>query len=114
VVSLLYDVFSNYGQSFERPLFYFFAVIGLSTAGFQAWFNTVARVPWTDTFQFTVEQVLRPFRVWSHDYAPPDSLSSTVQALGTSLRIAATLQSLLSVTFIALFLIALRWRFKRD
>ena len=132
--SLLYQWTSDYGRSLIRP------VVGLAGVVL-AFFLIYPRMLGCelsiaechrDGFQravavFTIEQVLRPFAIWSPRYSPSTppiptqrvvaiERSHIVHALNSKpllVRIVSTLQSVLCITLIGLFVLALRWKFRR-
>lgn len=63
-------------------------------------------------FAFTVEQIVRPFWIWSS--STEEILRSRFGSNLMVVRLVATIQSIVSLTLIALFLLALRRRFKMD
>jgi len=100
--SALYDLISDYGQSAIRPMawlagsillffvFYYSALLSET--------NAVAL-----SIKLSIEQVVRPFFIWSKD----------LSEASIGLRLLATAQSILSITFITLFILAIRWRFTK-
>ena len=114
-LSWLYDSVSVYGQSVWRP----FALLVASLALFSLIYAVVGRVCCDfsssfdssvagNIFRLSIKQVVNPFRIWRIDELPAwlDGNLLVIQSI-------ATLQSLLSLAFLALFFLALRWRFKR-
>lgn len=115
-ISAWYDWLSAYGQSYERAFGWLAAVqiifgIGYSVAvhGFALSLRQDASV-----WKFTIAQIVKPFDLLS---ARGDLPSFYAYVLGKSPSLcwilATATQSILSLSLIALFLLALRWRFKR-
>ena len=105
VISWLYEFTSDYGESPIRPLvgvgmaFIFFLLVyfAIQTSGkpIIGWAEVEA------TLLFTARQVFMPFRIFIS--IPPPSLG---------LALLAAFHSLLNISFIALFIIALRRKFR--
>lgn len=112
--SLLYDVTADYGCSIGRPL----ALLGLTTTVAWEIYMGVAlaceSVAPAEAFRFTFEQLARPFFIWSPSYGGTGWVQEALEHCPFLLRGIATLQSLASLGLIALFLLALRRRFKMD
>ena len=114
--SWLYDVTSTYGQSVGKPLAWLFATFMLFpliyTSVCDVCCNFKSSFDMTkvgESFALSVQQMVNPFWIWrSTEF--PDWASTNLLAI----KYIATLQSLVSLAFIALFLLALRWRFKRE
>ena len=102
LLSLLYSVSSNYGQSSFRP----FLLLLLTTLFFfyvYYVYKCVLDVP-IDVVQATLEPLFSPFGVFRPG----------AEGEGYVVRLLMLLQSLLSFVWITLFLLALRRRFKLD
>ena len=113
IFSWLYEITSNYGQNALRPLialFLTFLLFFVTYVALSCDFNN-ENVPFGQLFGFTVEQSVRPFAVWIHSNLP--QIKGLFGGSPTKIQLIATLQSLLSIIFIALFILAVRWRFKR-
>jgi hypothetical protein len=116
-VSACYDWLAGYGQSFERVLMWF---IGLQV-GFGFLYAVMSkRFAWDgDTFDsqvaaFTLAQIVKPFELLSAR-KPIGWPYAGVYTDGSGWWIFATaVHSVLSLILVALFLLALRWRFRRD
>jgi len=106
-ISKVYEIISNYGRSLGRPLlwlfgffFFFFFIYAILQSPILDMSLTIdnkilisaAKLSWTNT--------VIPLKSISYDSIP--------------LMIISTIQSVLSLVLIALFLLALRWEFKRD
>ena len=115
IFSRLYDITSDYGQSIGRPLLLLivdllvfsliYALIGHACCDFSS------SIDWRVTgnmFELSIEQMVNPFWIWRIDNLPygPDKWFFLVKCI-------ATFQSLVTLAFLALFFLALRWRFKR-
>lgn len=108
-----YDWTCDYGRSAGRPLawlgglslFFVLFYLALSGAVFVDWLLV------RELFVFTVQQVVKPFAIWgrSGDFLMPCFTND----LALIFKLLATLQSLLSLGLIALFILALRWQFRR-
>ncbi len=114
VVSALYGLISDHGRCLTRPLagllalpLFFLPVYALvaGAAGLDP--------PWVELFRFSVEQMLRPFAVWSDIQADGASswLPGALIRFPIALRGLALVQSLAGITFFLLFLLAVRRRF---
>jgi hypothetical protein len=117
--SLLYEAGSDYGRSLARPLvllggvtlLFYFLYAALGTDGREAYPGAPLR--------FVLEQIVRPFALLTADYARAAGTSDYagwVRALldgaPFAARALAAIQSLASLGLIALFLLALRRRFR--
>jgi uncharacterized protein YjbI with pentapeptide repeats len=108
VTSCFYEIFSDFGRSASRPLWWLagiqvpffiaYCLIPPSIKGFPQDFLGVLR--------FTFAQVARPFMALSPGSSSGDKLPDLIALF-------AGLHSILSLALIALFLLALRWRFRR-
>lgn len=113
--SWAYRATSNYGQRFGQPIFEIVALLLIFTVAYRYLAPCVEcpqQVVWCNSFQFGIEQIVRPFGVW----APrPGQVSQQLFAenFGLGIKLLASLQSLLSTSLLALSLLALRWRFRR-
>jgi hypothetical protein len=108
--SHLYHLTVSYGQSFVRPLGWLLWVKFVSFCIYAA-FGSISL--WAHLVDFTIEQLVRPLSVWL-----PTSEESLHKLFGKNLlvllgiKIIATFQSIFSLSLLALFLLALRRRFK--
>jgi hypothetical protein len=115
--SYVYEKVARYGQSFSRPLawlavsWFIFALI------YAVWMS--APIYWGEPLDgdvighgmtLSLEQVFSPFGIWKKSL---DELCKVTKHVNI-LQLVATVQSLVSVGFVALFVLGLRWRFKRD
>lgn len=112
--SLLYDIGSGYGQKIGRPAFSLILVT-LVSFGFYAFLISAqgSSAPGS-AFSFAIEQIIRPFVVWTTSYSPPEDMGMVWATSKFMLRLFATLQSLVSLGLVTLFILALRRGFKMD
>ena len=108
-ISRLYEFFSDYGRSFTLPAawLWFTACVSFAVYAFVAQGHAAPGLG--DVVTLTVQQVVRPFFIWSATYNAHAWVAENLLLL----RLLASLQSLLSFAFIALSVLALRWRFRR-
>lgn len=123
--SFLYEKFSNYGQSLKRPIFSLFVVYTLSMFIFSSikfsisnsfdYFNQGAP-DFLDRLalmvRFTTFNITSPFRVWTGDYPKGIFSEELIASHGLLINIVASIQSVLSLSLITLFLLTLRRTFK--
>ncbi|MGB9331335.1 MAG: hypothetical protein WCB10_11240 [Steroidobacteraceae bacterium] len=115
-LSFLYDKASEYGYSYGRALMWFcivqlgFLVIYAALAGELA--------PGGDfdgrLVAFTFAQVVKPFELFSSRVASEGAYAIVPGGADGLWLFLTALQSVLSISLIALFLLALRWRFRRE
>ncbi len=108
--SYFYELTSNYGQSLGRPIA---GMLGVSILFILIHLLMAAGFSWKTLFSiigFTIEQSVSPFKVWRLTDSP-DWLCSCFDLV--LLQIIATAHSLLFLAFFGLFILVLRWRFKR-
>lgn len=116
-LSALYDLTSGYGHSYGRALTAFVVMqflFGLGYSIASERFEPVPSIDW-NVVLFTLAQVAKPFDLLSarsYDATPFGvvNLSESSPWWG----IAAFVHSTVSLALIALFLLAVRWRFRRD
>ena len=118
VLSWLYDKSAEYGHSYGRALaafliFQFVAVFGYAALSdrlhllYGAYDGRV--------FAFTVAQLLKPFELYAPEQPDPSAAFQIVPNPPDGWWLAlTTMHSLVSFALLALFLLALRWRFRRD
>ena len=122
IAAMLYKHLSDYGQSIRWPLSWLGGVtVIMGSIYFYLLWATFSPAP-TDIWggapkvksvvAFTVEQMFRPFYVWSKDSAGIRLNLFDDSAL--LIPLLASLQSLATLSLLALFLLALRRRFKMD
>jgi uncharacterized protein YjbI with pentapeptide repeats len=128
VASRLYELASDYGRSYVRPL----VILGACTIlfwiiySFVLGFIDIGALFWLGSFRshvgapglwnivrFTILQIVRPFDAFTFRGMGIDEGSAQF-SVSLLLALIAAVQSVLSVTLIALSLLALRRRFKID
>jgi hypothetical protein len=115
VISYLYDKSSEYGYSYERAITWFFAL----QLGFCLTYAAISdRLSLGGDYDsrvvtFTFAQVVKPFELLSAK-VPTEGAYGILQGNHGWWLLLTSLQSIASIALIALFLLALRWRFKRE
>ncbi len=115
LVSWVYLLAADYGESFLRPLAW---LTGTTLVFWMLYVGLALLSPTPNKLlgvclNFTIEQLVRPFSVWQVSGGTTiKSLFLTDPGLLVVLRVLSTVQSTLSVIFLALFIFALRRRFK--
>ena len=118
LISFMYDFSSMYGQSYGRAFALFIvvqAIFGISYAWAGGY---IASTPlnWrlvANISSFTLAQVAKPFALLTDSGSQSYAVLSHVNCM-SCWRLATFAQSLLSLTILALFILALRWRFRRE
>ena len=110
--SYLYDITSEYGINAARTLLWLFFVI----TGFGVLYSKASSHDYPKNiligFENAITNVLRPFQVWrSSESASLAELYSVEPLL--LLKIAMSMQSIVCLSLLAVFIISIRWRFKR-
>jgi len=122
-LSWLYDVTSEYGQSYGRALsalvaskvvFAFF--YSFFSGGSKERFGLPGEID-ADSIAFTFWQTVKPFETWSGKFQP--MLGSYETIVADSIHTGywmfwTTLDSIASLSLVALTVLALRWRFRRE
>jgi hypothetical protein len=115
-LSFLYDWASQYGYSYGWALFWFSVVqvaFGLAYAALSDRLALGGRLD-SDVLAFTFAQIVKPFELFGSRVAT----EGTYQIIPMNGRewwlLLTAAQSVLSISLIALFLLALRWRFRRE
>lgn len=114
---MAYEFVSDYGRNFHRHLW---LLVGFTVLVAGAYFRFLplagGEISRADAFSFAVEQVVRPFAVWSSTYLANVSsgLKTVLENAPLLIPALASVQSLFSIGFVALFVLALRRRFKMD
>lgn len=112
ITSWLYEKSSDYGRSFVLPVVHLLWVTAFFHVGYSVYgidclaFGSGAlaeKILSSDNVIFTITQVVRPFSM-------RDSLAGT----NAIVKLFAIIQSIVSLSLVALFLLALRWQFKRE
>ncbi|MCF6323160.1 MAG: pentapeptide repeat-containing protein [Gammaproteobacteria bacterium] len=112
ISSALYSMLSDYGRNFVRPLGWLLGI----TSGFMLLYSVLLKIDvkpieqYPFVIQFTIEQVVRPFNIWTTKGA--EKISTMIDGNILLFQSIATVQSLLSITIITLFLLAVRRHFK--
>ena len=108
IVSYLYEIMSDYGRDFILPIFWLLFVSFV----FSQFYGDLAGAVGTECLQkmgnvgFAVQQIFRPFEIWK--------LATNGVSCGLGIKLIGTVQSLATLSLFALFLLALRRRFKMD
>ena len=118
-VSALYDWISAYGQSYERAFWWLVGwqiVFALSCSLLLERWQFGARVDW-QLIAFTFAQVAKPFELFSGrlpEYARELGIEHLPVGWGLhGWALFGLLHSVISISLLALFVLALRWRFRR-
>ena len=107
-----YKHLSDYGRSVDLPLIWLLILTYAAHYLYLAVaFMTCNPGPGV-RLAFTLEQMFRPFYVWAK--SPPGTGDCLVESNRLIIPILASLQSLAAIALLALFLLALRRRFKMD
>lgn len=123
--SWLYEKTADYGQSFLRPLVAllvtFFAFTGIYILFLllylDPWSNFIfPAIHWDDIMRFSLQQVFQPFEAFRTraGSAPPGATPKVFAEVPLGLAILAAVHSVLTLSLLTLFLLALRRRFKLD
>jgi uncharacterized protein YjbI with pentapeptide repeats len=123
LVSYCYKWFSNYGQSISRPLIWLLGTIVVACLLYGLFLTPSlhihAPIDWSlikkiirNSSHISILEIIKPFTVDSSADYP--FLQEVLNRYPTGARIIIIFQSLLSITYIALTLLAIRWKFKRD
>ncbi len=113
IMSWVYMVLSDYGRSYVRPLL----ILTLITAcfSFTYWFWEVRSGGVANAgnmFSFAMKQIVRPFSIWTANGIAQSEPIAIVTHYPLALRLVATVQSLLSISLVTLFLLAVRRQFR--
>ena len=111
--SVLYDRLAGYGTNIGG-LFFGVLVCSLLPSALYAYIGKNPDFNWIEGATYNFQQVFQPFSVWSYKYASPFSDMSIWATKKGVLQFCGTLQSILVFAFLALFLLALRKRFKME
>lgn len=116
-ISALYDWISGYGQSYEKAFTWLVVTqvafaLGYSVASGS--FNVPGRMHST-AVSFAASQVVKPFELLSSRYEPTGTFKKLLGDSPSDWWIFwTTLHSLISLSLLGLFVLALRWRFRRE
>jgi len=100
--SFLYDTICHYGTNYARPLILFLLCPFIFSF---LYYNSTKFFYLSDALYFSIQQIVRPFSVWNQ-------VAGDVS--NKSLHYLSLFQSIISILLFALFLLAIRWRFKRN
>lgn len=128
VFSWLYRMVSDYGQSELWPLVWllvtFLAFFAVYTAFLKVYldlkyvlplFRPDPLLPVGDVLRFSLQQVFQPFEVFrARGSAAPGAILKALPEIPLLLAFLAAVHSVLTLSILALFLLALRRRFKLD
>ncbi len=119
LLSCCYDKLSEYGWSVGRPVvaliinliifFLIYSYMASSTLNIKYGFDLELI---GNSLNFSFQQLVRPFSIWLHSGTgiANDLFGKDIGWI----RFTASIQALFNIVFLSLFLISLRWRFKRD
>jgi hypothetical protein len=116
-ISFLYDLTTEYGQSFERAFLSFLVV---QTIFYVLYAGMSGRLEFGGSYDsrvlsFTVAQIVKPFELFSPKGVGVNPYDIGADTLNKGWwQLFTVTQSVISIALIALFLLALRWRFKRE
>jgi len=106
-LSWLYDATSSYGQSTMKPVYWMIGILTIFACVYAYLLSPVISMGASfdfgilkDAFAMSIKQAVTPFYIWK------ENSELTISLFGT-------LQSILFLGMFALFLLAIRWRFKR-
>ncbi|NMU89062.1 hypothetical protein HGQ98_04095 [Achromobacter ruhlandii] len=115
--SYLYWLASDYGRSFVRPLLWLLAVtvlfVGAHALAIACTANGQTPILAFAT-DFTLEQLMRPFAIWSPGALTRWGFEVTTPAAELPIKLISTIYTLTALGLVALALLALRRRFKLD
>lgn len=119
IASRIYDDTSEYGTSYwvslrgllisQVAFFFYYSIVAYKTS-----LICTLWADWGGFVRFTLAQVFRPFELFSYKYQMHSLFEGISPFLKSMLYLGSILHSSLSLTLFALFLLALRWRFKRE
>ena len=112
IISWLYEKIANYGQSFVRPLLWLVTIYGIFFVIYAVSLNP-SPASWQmfeDIARFTMAQVVRPFHAFT--LTESQSFGATSVKIPFGIAFAAAIHSIMSITFVAVILVALRRRFR--
>jgi hypothetical protein len=118
IVSWLYDIASEYGSNYVRAFVGFICVQVVAALGYSVAAGRF--VPdWTfdrHVWIFTLSQVVKPFELLSAREPNTAAFRAIVGSVDHAgwLTFWTVLHSVASLTLVALFLLAIRWRFRRE
>lgn len=110
-MSILYQALANYGLSISRPLGWFIGILLVSSEIYRRYLGFDKETWYTGYVHglgFGIQQYVKPFSVWM-----ANNTLHNWESLNPIVTIIASVQSLMGITLIALFLLTLRWKFRR-
>lgn len=117
-ISAAYDLSSEYGYSYGRALFWFCAVqviFGVVYAWLSGDINFSREAEYDGRIAaFTFAQIVKPFELFGSRAALEGAYSILPQSNRGLWMFLTAAQTIVSLSLVALFLIALRWRFRRE
>ena len=67
---------------------------------------------WTQVTEYTIQQLIKPFSVWSSKESVHIQAQFGLQNM-LIIKLVSALQSIVSLSIVTSFILALRWRYKR-
>jgi hypothetical protein len=110
IISFLYLIFSNYGQSMKKPLvILIMSLLGLFPSIYALTMaNDIQNhINWGEAYHASFQQLFRPFEIYSARYV--NNINLTLPFI---FYFTATIQSMLNVGLLTLFILAVRGRFR--
>lgn len=115
-LSWLYEKIADYGQSSKKPLAYLTIVTVLFFIIYALWGSPSYNIRngldinfIGSTIGFSIKQLVNPLDIWRT--ATPNIPWTT--SVPTIVKIVTTVQAIISTVFLTLFILAIRWRFRR-
>jgi uncharacterized protein YjbI with pentapeptide repeats len=119
IISVLYRWAARYGNSISRPAI-LWALLSFGFAVAYYFLDNQTHTKWDivralNSYEFSLQQTIRPFSVWSNE--GKDSIRQLLGSVSNVvpvflIRLAATAQTVMSLTLLALFVFAIRRRFR--
>lgn len=116
VASWLYEKTTTYGQSILKPIvlliiltFFFGVVYALLTSPY---YDLSSSINWNivgNSMDTSIQQIVKPFSYYTESLAEKNTIQHPI-----IFKIATLIQSISSLSLIALLLLSLRWKFKKD
>jgi hypothetical protein len=115
-LSYLYDLSSEYGYSYGRALFWFCLVQGVFALLYAFLSGEIEPGGYYDSrvLAFTFGQVVKPFELFSSRVFTDGAYGIIAGGNRGWWLLLTAVQSVLSIALGALFLLAIRWRFRRE
>ena len=106
IISKLYRFFSSYGQSTVKPIFWLILVWVISAAFYSILIPSAYGIGEnkmiSEGFLLSAQQIVKPYNILFDD------------SKGMIIHILGFFESSLSITLITLFILALRWNFRKN